>query len=98
MPETEFRLFITELDIIPEKSIFFAEKENIPALQWCTGEKINPVDCGCDLLTMLESNDKPAYLIVKKDSPLLEKLQIKSENITYGTNFICAKFIPVERE
>ena len=98
MPETEFRLFITELDIIPEKSIFFAEKENIPALQWCTGEKINPVDCGCDLLTMLESNDKPAYLIVKKDSPLLEKLQIKSKNITYGTNFICAKFIPVERE
>ncbi len=98
MPEKEFKLFITELDIIPEKSIFFAKKEDIPALQWCTGEKINFIDCGCDLLMMLESNDKPAYLIVEKDSPLLEKLQIKSENITCGTSFICAKFLPRDQK
>ena len=94
MPETELRMFITQLDIIPEKSLFFAEEEDIPALQWCTGEKINSVDCGCDLLNMIESTGKNSYLIVKKDSPLLEKFQIKSENITSGTNFVCVKFLP----
>ena len=94
MPETEFRMFITQLDIIPEKSLFFAEEEDIPALQWCTGEKINSVDCGCDLLNMIESTGKNSYLIVKKDSPLLEKFQIKSENITSGSDFVCVKFLP----
>ena len=57
MPESEFRMFIEALDIIPEKSLFYADENNIPALQWCTGEKINRIYCSCEIISTATENN-----------------------------------------
>ena len=92
MPESEFKMFIEVLDIIPEKSLFYADEYNIPALQWCTGEKINVIECGCEIVST--APDKPTYIIVEKNSAFLKKISVPEKRILEGKNFTCMEILP----
>jgi hypothetical protein len=94
MPESEFRMFIEVLDIIPEKSLFYADEDNIPALQWCTGEKINAIECGCEIVST--APDKPTYIIVEKNSAFLKKISVPEKRILEGKNFTCMEILPAK--